>query len=479
MRTGHQPYSLLAAVFLGALPLVGQPATESATLFRNYCAPCHGQQMEGGNAQSLIDAVWQFGSKKSHLFRNIKYGIADFAMPAFDAALSDDQINDLIDYIFSREKASGATKPHPPERIFTLDYEVRIEVLAQDLDIPWGICFTRPEQAFVTERSGSIRQLLAGRLLPDPVEGTPPVLHEGQGGLLDIAVDPEFEENQWIYLAYSHPLPSLSNDRRASAMTRIVRGRIRNNRWVDQQIVFEAPSETYQPTRHHYGSRIVFDTQHRLYFSVGDRGLSHQAQDLSQPNGKIHRLHRDGTIPVENPFLTRFNALPSIYSYGHRNPQGLAVHPSTGMIWESEHGPMGGDELNQLARGANFGWPEITYGRNYDGATVSDLTHQPGMEQPRLYWKPSIAVCGIAFVSESSFTRWNDHLLVGALKYEELRLLAIAEGRVVHQEILLKNSGRIRDVANGPDGAIYVITNGPGMILKLTPIRDLNGNPNE
>lgn len=454
-----------------------QRATESPALFRNYCAPCHGQELQGGNAQSLVDAVWQFGSKKSHIFRNIKYGIADFAMPAFDAALSDRQINDLIEFIFEQERAGGASKPEPPERVHTLDYELRVEKLADNLDIPWAIAFTRPTHGLVTERPGTVRQLVAGTLLSDPVEDTPTVLHEGQGGLLDIAVDPEYDENGWIYLAYSHAIPPLTGEGRTVAMTRVVRGHIENNRWVDQETVFQAPTETYQGTRHHYGSRIVFDDRNRLYFSVGDRGRGHDAQDLRQPNGKIHRVNRDGTIPVDNPYLTRHDALPSIFSFGHRNPQGLSVHPTTGRIWESEHGPMGGDELNQLVMGKNFGWPVVTYGRNYDGGVVSEFTSKPNLLQPKLYWKPSIAVCGIDFISGDQFPRWQNHLLVGALKYEELRLLNIVDGDVIHQEIILKNIGRVRDVSMGLDGAIYVVTNGPGMILKLTPIRDLNSDP--
>lgn len=472
--------ALALSLAIGAsVQLNAQSEPETATLFRNYCAPCHGQELEGGNAQSLVDAVWQFGSKKSHIFRNIKYGIADFAMPAFDAALSDRQINTLIDFIFEREKSSGAAKPLPPETVHTLDYELRVEVLAQDLDIPWSIAFTRPTHGLITERSGSIRQLVAGELLDEPVQDTPKVLHEGQGGLLDIAVDPNFENEPWIYLSYSHELPPVSGEGRALAMTRIVRGHINNNRWEDEQVIFQAPAETYQSTRHHYGSRIVFDSDHRLYFSVGDRGNGHGAQDLSQPNGKIHRINRDGSIPYDNPFLTAFNALPSIFSYGHRNPQGLSVHPTTGRIWESEHGPMGGDELNRIIKAENFGWPIITYGRNYDGGVVSEFTAKPGMQQPKLYWKPSIAVCGIDFIKGDRFPRWKDHLLVGALKYEEVRLLDIVDGDVIHQEIILKNIGRVRDISMGLDGAIYVVTNGPGMILRLTPLRDLNIPENE
>jgi glucose/arabinose dehydrogenase len=310
-------------------------------------------------------------------------------------------------------------------------------------------------------------------LNPESVAGIPKVLHEGQGGLLDVAVDPKYSENGWIYLAYSHALPE-PGQQRPPAMTRIVRGRLVGNRWQDQQVVYEAPHELYRETRQHYGCRIVFDHDGYLYFSIGDRGAGGQAQELGRPNGKIHRVHRDGSIPTSNPFHNQTEALSTIFAYGNRNPQGLAVHPMTGRVWESEHGPMGGDELNLISAGRNYGWSTITFGRDYDGGQVSKFRRKPGMETPNLYWKPSIAVCGIDFVRGNLFPRWQNHLLVGALKYEEVRLLDIQGNQVIHQEIILKNAGRVRDVACGPDGAVYIVLNGPGMILKLIPVRDLN-----
>jgi glucose/arabinose dehydrogenase len=254
-------------------------------------------------------------------------------------------------------------------------------------------------------------------------------------------------------------------------MTKIVRGRIRNHEWLDEQVLFEAPEETYRTTRVHFGTRIVFDPQGHLYFSIGDRGGGPQAQDLSRPNGKIHRINRDGTIPADNPFINHPTALPSIFSYGHRNPQGISVHPETGRVWASEHGPMGGDELNLISEGANYGWPEITYGLNYNGAIISELTYKEGMEQPILYWKPSTAVCGIEFYQGAFFPKWDNRLLVGALKYEDVRLLNIEGSRVMHEEVILKNAGRVRDVTSGPDGAIYVVLNNPDIILRLTPTK--------
>ena len=255
-------------------------------------------------------------------------------------------------------------------------------------------------------------------------------------------------------------------------MTRIVRGRIQDHAWTDEQVVYEAPHETYRTTRHHYGCRIVFDHKGYLYFGIGDRGLQDEAQDLSRPNGKIHRVGRDGSVPKDNPFVNKKDALPTIYCYGNRNPQGLAVHPQTGDLWEAEHGPLGGDEVNLIQAGVNYGWPVITYGRNYDGTVISSLEEKAGMEQPVLYWKPSIALCSMDFYTGDLFRLWNNHLLVTALKYEEVHLLDIKENRVLHDQVILKNFGRVRDIACGPDGAIYVVLNDPGKVLRLTPLEE-------
>jgi glucose/arabinose dehydrogenase len=448
-------------------PLMGE------ALYQKACASCHGKDLRGGQAQSLVDAIWQFGSGRGDMLRNIKHGISDFSMPAFETTLSDDQIRSVLDYLQLAEKTAGVTKPPPPEKIYTLDYDVEVTVWVEGLNIPWGIAFPDAHRTLVTERPGSLRVVIDGVLQSEPVRGTPRVLHEGQGGLLDVALDPKFDENGWVYLAYSHALPA-DADIRPPAMTRIVRGRIEDNAWRDEQVVFQAASETYGTTRHHYGSRIVFDPEGHILFSIGERGRAPQAQDLSLPNGKVHRMWPDGSIPRDNPFVDRADALPSIFTYGNRNPQGLAVHPVTGRVWESEHGPMGGDELNLVAAGRNYGWPITTYGRDYSGETISDFREKTGIETPALYWNPSIAVCGINFVTGKLFPRWANQLLVSALRFEEVRLLTLHDDRVIHQEILLKNAGRVRTAMCGPDGAIYVVLNGPDVILRLTPLRDVN-----
>ncbi len=447
----------------------GEPSTDGRALYVQYCATCHGQNLEGVTAPSLVDGVWIYGGR-GNIARNIRFGIVQQGMPAFGEALTRNQINAISAFIRETEKSAGATKPPIPDTLDTYDYRIRVERWVEGLRLPWSIAFPDAATALITERPGRLRVVKNGVLQPDPVSDTPPVLHQGQGGLMDAAVDPDYQENGWIYLSYSHALRDTSESDRPPAMTRLVRGRMKNNAWTDQQVVYEAPHETYGRTRHHYGCRIVFDPEGYLYFPVGDRGIPRYAQNLGHPGGKIHRVHRDGRIPDDNPFLKREGALPSIYSFGQRNPQGLAVHPVTGALWESEHGPMGGDEINLIRAGINYGWPTITYGRNYNGTPVSEFESKPGLEQPVLFWRPSIAVCGIDFYRGNLFPRWKNRLLVGALAYEEVRLLTIENDRVIYQETILKNAGRVRDVASGPDGAIYVVLNNPGTVLRLTPV---------
>lgn len=464
-------------VWLAALPASRAQELDTgpgAQLYQQMCAACHGAALQGGMAPSLADGIWLFGAGHNAIRRNIKHGIPGSAMPSFETVLTDDQINGIVDFILAAEQEAGVTKPPPPERVATLDYEVKVDLwIDGGLVIPWAIAFLDEQRALVTERPGRLRLVVEGRLQPEPIGNTPQVLHEGQGGLLDVAIDPQFAENGWVYLAYSHALER-TGEPRPVAMTRLVRGRIRNHTWVDQQVIYQAPEHTYLETRHHYGSRIVFDPEGYLYFPIGDRGRGPNAQDLSLPNGKVHRIHRDGRVPEDNPFVGRPNALPTIFTFGNRNPQGLAVHPVTGRVWETEHGPLGGDEVNLLEAGANYGWPEVTHGRNYSGEKITDVRQRDDVKSPVLYWKPSIAACGLDFVQGDLFPRWKNKLLAGALRYEEVRLLDLEGDRVIHQEVILKNAGRVRDVSGGPDGAIYVVLNGPDVVLRLSPIRDVN-----
>ncbi len=437
--------------------------------YSQYCAQCHGEDLRGGISQSLLDGSWQFGARRNDIFRSVKFGHPHHGMPSFGLVMSDESIDSIVDYLISEEERLGVTNPPMPTTLETQDYMVKVDVIAEDLETPWAIDFIDQNHALITEKSGKLRRWENGVLLQDSVQGIPKVRVGGQGGLMDVAIDPDYDQNGWVYLAFSHGLPNPDPNERAPAMTSIVRGRVVGNNWQDQEILFEAPHDTYRTAGQHFGCRIVFDPEGFLYFSIGDRGAGEHAQDLSKPNGKIHRIHRDGRIPTSNPFYGKEDAMGSIFSYGHRNPQGLAIHPVTGELWLTEHGPLGGDELNLSKAGLNYGWPVISYGLNYNGTIITELVRQEGMEQPIFYWKPSIAVCGLDFYQGDLFPKWNNQLLVGALKFEEVQLLDIEEDRVMYGQTILKNAGRVRDVTTGPDGAIYVVLNRPDKIIRLSP----------
>lgn len=464
-----------ASVFLSSCKQAradgNNPGSQSADntaleIYQNYCASCHGADLRGGNAQSLVDGVWQFGDGDGYVRRNIQFGIPHLGMPSYEASLSGEQIKLLVDYLYDEQSKAGVTKPDPPAILESMHYTISTEVWVDKLNIPWAITFLNKDSALVTERPGTLRVIVKGKLVDKAVAGTPVVLHEGQGGLMDVNTDPDYAENGWIYLSYSHAIEAPEGEDRAPAMTRIVRGRIRDMHWVDEELVYEAPFETYRTTRYHYGNRIVFDKKGYLYFSIGDRGAQDMAQDPTKPNGKIHRIYPDGSVPKDNPFAE--SGLPTLYTLGNRNPQGISVHPQTDQVWATEHGPLGGDELNLIQKGLNYGWPVITYGSNYNGTPITEFTRKEGYAQPSIYWKPSTAVCGIEFYQGEAFPKWQNKLLVGALKFEDVRILDIEGDRVLHQEVILKNYGRVRDIGLDPDGNVYVVVNQPDRVIRLS-----------
>lgn len=460
---------LFAGLLFSGSSVFGQlkesPSGGSKT-FQIYCATCHGRDLNGGMAGSLIDGVWQYGKDNEYIKRNIQFGIPHLGMPSYDKTLSAEEIDALVRYINNSEAAAEVIKPEPSTILETMDYDLDVEIWADNLAIPWAIVFLNEDTALITERPGDLLMVVNGELLANAVKGTPKVLHEGQGGLMDVAIDRNYPENGWIYLSYSHALKKKPEEKRPGAMTRIVRGRIRDMNWVDEEVLYEAPHETYLETRHHYGSRIVFDRKGYMYFSLGDRGYQDHAQDPAKPNGKIHRIYPDGSIPEDNPY--RDVGLPTLYTLGNRNTQGMAVHPLTDEVWSAEHGPLGGDELNLIKKGKNYGWPVISYGKNYNGSIITDLTHKEGYEQPSFYWKPSIALSGIKFYQGDAFALWQNKMLVTALKDEEVRLLDIEGDRVIHEQLILKNTGRVRDTGMDPSGNIYVVLNSPDRIIKLS-----------
>lgn len=371
--------------------------------------------------------------------------------------------------LFAPAAALGQSEIRP-----SVHHDYRVVTVADGLVNPWSIAFLPGGDMLVTEKPGRLRIVRNGRLLPDPVPGVPEVLAQGQGGLLDVAVHPDFATNRLIYLSYSKPIAGTEG-----ATTAVVRGRFENGRLQNVEEIFEAVSRG----RGHYGSRIVFDGNGHVFITVGDRQApstgdleAHPAQDLTNHHGTIIRLHDDGRVPADNPFVDRAGARPEIWSYGHRNPQGLAFHPETGDLWSNEHGPQGGDELNRIVPGANYGWPVIGYGVNYrSGTAIHEGTQREGMESPVHFWVPSIATSGLLVYTGDRFPEWRGDMFVGGLAGEQLARLELDGTRVVNEETLVRGLGRIRDVRQGPDGYIYLAIDHrggePTAVVRLEPAR--------
>lgn len=362
------------------------------------------------------------------------------------------------------EKANGSDENAPPANknvITSEEQKFVVDTITTALNNPWGMAFLPDGRILITERAGEIRIVKDGKLLEEKVGNVPEVFATGQGGLLDIQLHPNYADNGWIYLSYSKP-------GEGGGATTIARAKLEGNNLTNLEELFTA--QPYASTGLHFGSRIAFDGKGYMFFSSGERGTKENAQNLGNHLGKILRLHDDGRVPNDNPFVNQQGAKPEIWSYGHRNPQGLVYDNETGILWEHEHGPKGGDELNIVEKGKNYGWPEITYGINYDGKPISDKNTMEGMEQPVTYWVPSIAPCGMTQVKGDKFTAWKDNLLIGALAHQHVARVVVNNQAYVKQEKLLDQVARVRAVKESPDGFIYVATEGPGMFLKLSPV---------
>jgi glucose/arabinose dehydrogenase len=334
------------------------------------------------------------------------------------------------------------------------------EIVVSDLSNPWGFTFLPDKSMLITEKSGKLIHFKNGK--KTMIGGLPKVYVRGQGGLMDIELHPNYKNNGWIYFSYA------SQDKgQKGGNTTIMRAKIKNNQLVHKELLYKALPNTTKGQ--HFGSRIAFDKKGYLYFSVGDRGNRDvNPQDVTRDCGKIYRLHDDGKIPKDNPFVNVKNAKKAIYSYGHRNPQGMEINPFTGEIWTHEHGPRGGDEVNIIIKGKNYGWPKISFGINYSGTKFTDKTALPGMEQPLHYWDPSIAPSGMAFVSSNKYPTWKGHLFVGSLKFRYLVNCTLKNGKIIKEEKLLEGLGRIRSIEQGLDGFMYVGVENLG-IIRLTP----------
>ena len=466
-------FLVASSLALTALPLARLYAKpdKANELYLESCASCHGSNFEGGLGGNLADGLWKHGDSDQAIARVISEGLPDLGMPAFEKTLSAEQIRSLVVFLREKEKSTKTESSPPPQPkeggvVKSLEQDYKVEtVIDGGLKTPWSLAFLPDGRRFVTERSGALRLIDAdGSILPEAVKGTPQVIELGQGGMLDVAIPPDYAKDGWIYLAFADPLPS--GEKRA--MLKIVRGRIRDHTWTDEEVIFQAAPEFYTPAGQHFGTRMVFDGEY-LYFIVGERGGNMQAQDNSRPNGKIYRVFPDGSIPKDNPFVADQKAIPGIWSYGHRNPQGLAIDPRDHAIYSTEHGPRGGDEFNLIRKGANYGWPVICYGMNYDGSPLNGgLTAKEGMEQPLLHWTPSIAACGLTCYTGDKFPNWKYDFFAGGLR-GELHRIRVQDGKVVADEILLSGLGRIRDVRTGPDGFLYIVLNQPDRIVRLVP----------
>jgi glucose/arabinose dehydrogenase len=360
--------------------------------------------------------------------------------------------------------AQPALPREPPVIAATEHGRVRLVTVADGLEHPWGMAFLPDGRVLVTERPGRLRIVSGDGRVGPPLGGLPTVDAEGQGGLLDVALDPGFARNQLVYLSYAEP-------RAGGNGTSVARGRLTEQGLADVRVVFR--QEPAVASRHHFGSRLVFARDGRLFVTLGDRNSERaRAQGLDTHIGKVVRIEPDGKVPADNPFAGRAGALPEIWSYGHRNVQGAALHPRTGELWTNEHGPQGGDELNRTLAGRNYGWPTATYGVEYSGRKISDTPTAPGIEPPVHYWVPSIATSGLLFYTGDEFPAWQGNAFVGGLASQQLVRLELDGDRVVDEEVLLEGvvRQRVRDVEQGPDGLIYLLTDeADGRLLRIEP----------
>tara|TARA_B100000700_G_scaffold9756_2_gene9786 strand:+ start:929 stop:2158 length:1230 start_codon:yes stop_codon:yes gene_type:complete len=354
------------------------------------------------------------------------------------------------------------------QEVETERHTLSLETISEGLNHPWGIAFLPSGDMLVTERSGTLN-IITQEGQKTPIQGTPEVVAKSQGGLLDVNIDPDYADNGWVYISYSEKDPKGGNGN----STAVMRGKIDGDKWTQGEVIFrQAPK--YESNAH-FGSRLVFSPEGHLFITLGERYSRMQdAQTLDNHHGKIVRIWPDGSIPKDNPFVGNDGALDEIWSYGHRNVQGAAIHPDTGELWTIEHGPQGGDEVNIPKAGKNYGWPTITYGEDYGGGEIGIGTHKEGMEQPFYYWLPSIATAGSIFYTGDKFPKWKGDLLVTALRGQTIARLDLEEGRVLHEERMLEDatSFRIRDIEQGPEGFLYILTDADsGQLIKLSPVK--------
>lgn len=480
----NYPVSVLVAASL-TFAAAGQTVEK---MWATSCASCHGEKAQGATVPSLLTKEKREVALIRPFFDTIKGGtptLKNHAFGAGDKALTDIQVYSLVAYIREMQenaRVNGGEIPKAVDGVYHSQYhDFRMEtVVKSGLDTPWAIEFLPDGRMLITNRPGTLVVTKDGTALT-VVKGTPEVVNDGQGGLLDVALHPEFEKNGWVYLCFQH------GEIKKKGMTKVVRGRIVPDgpdglKWTDQETIYEAKPEHYLPAGGvHFGSRMVFqkhaDGRWCLFFTHGERGRMEMAQDLTRPNGKVHRVYDDGTIPADNPFVDNPRAYRSVWSYGHRNPQGLALDLE-GQLWDTEHGPRGGDELNRIEKGRNYGWPLVSFGINYNGDPFrtpwpelgNDETQRANIAMPTMVWLPSIAACGLDVSTGGVFPQWKGDLLAGGLAGMTLQRIRVHDGAVVEHEELLKNIGRVRDVRVAPDGTVYLVLNQADIVVRLVNV---------
>ncbi|WP_420400469.1 PQQ-dependent sugar dehydrogenase [Flagellimonas sp.] len=433
-------------------------------LFEAHCSGCHGQQME-----AFADRKWSHGKGYDSIKKSITEGYINDGMPSWKTLLSEKEIDNLTLYIrkgVERVERYGVEKNTlTSDTLVTETLTIKLDTIFSGIEVPWDLNWLPNGDMLVTERAGRLFRVdAAGRKFI--IKGVPEVRHKTQAGLFEVLPHPNFKENNFVYLSFANPKVE-KNDTTVTTMVR--RYTLKNDQLSDDKLIFDAAP--YNKRHVHFGARMLFDDDGYLFVTIGDRGERDiNPQDLSKVGGKIHRFHDDGSVPKDNPFFNSPNAVKSIYSYGHRNQQGIAFHPSTKALWEHEHGPRGGDEINIINVGKNYGWPIISYGLNYDGTVFTNMVEKEGMESPLHNWTPSIAPCGMTFVTSNRYPGWQGNLLAGSLRFEYLNRCVLEGNKIVKEEKLFEGIGRLRNVEQGPDGYLYISVETPGYVFKLLPL---------
>jgi glucose/arabinose dehydrogenase len=458
----------------------GQQRTSVTQLYTEHCANCHGNngQGGGGGTRTLLTRE-KFDQKMDKpFFDAVRDGVPDGAMPAFKGSLTDEQMWGLVVRVREfqgRALRSEFGSPKAENGVYKSQrHNFRVETVVDEtkgLRIPWGIDWLPDGRMLVTNRPGPV-SLVDGQNVMN-ITGVPVARDGGQGGMMDVAVHPGYKQNGWIYLAYTDAAKSGNG-----SMTKVVRGKLKfaggTPSWTEQQTVFEATQDFYTGAGHHYGTRVVFDGKGHVFFVVGERGGNELAQQLTNPFGKIFRLNEDGTVPTDNPFVDQVPAdkpfLKGIWTLGHRNPQGMTMN-DRGELWDTEHGPRGGDEVNKIEKGANYGWSQVAWSINYNDVPMWSPWPKDGkvIKQPTFRWLPSTGASGLDFGKGTAFPKWKGDLLAGGLVGQNLERIRTDGDKLVEREELLHGLGRIRDVAVGPDGNVYIALNQPDKIIRLVP----------